>query len=215
MMPTRYEPANSHASRSRAQTLLLAAGLGGVPFTLAFVVLGAMAHNYRSLRDTISALEFTNLAVAQRFNFFAFGLLLISFAFGLSRELVGGRGARLIPLFQFLTGLAVIGDAVFIYEPLHLVCDLVAFNSSLLVLFLFAWRFRGDARWRGWTTYSMLTALLMMGFLAAFGLQLHLGGPAGLMEKLASVTRTLWSVLLVRKLFAEPRGALRANANAA
>jgi hypothetical protein len=44
-----------------------------------------------------------------------------------------------------------------------LVCDLIAFNSSLVVLFLFAWRFSGDSRWKGSTAYSILTALLMIG----------------------------------------------------
>jgi hypothetical protein len=82
-----------------------------------------------------------------------------------------------------------------------LACDLITFNSALLVLFLFAWRFYGDARWKGWTAHSILTALLMMAFLAAFGVANHLGGPAGAFEKLASLTRTSWSAVLVTKLY--------------
>jgi hypothetical protein len=49
---------------------------------------------------------------------------------------------------------------------------------------------------------STLTALLMMAFLTAFGVAHHVGGPAGLFEKLASLTRTSWSVLLVQQLYA-------------
>lgn len=82
-----------------------------------------------------------------------------------------------------------------------MVCDLIAFNSALLVLFFFAWRFSGDPRWQGWATSSILTALLMMAFLTAFGFANHMGGPAGAFEKLASLTRTLWSAVLVAKLF--------------
>jgi hypothetical protein len=82
-----------------------------------------------------------------------------------------------------------------------LVCDLIAFNSSLLVLFLFAWRFSGNSRWKGWTAYSILTALLMMAFLTAFGVANHLGGPAGAYEKLATLARPSWSVLLVGRLY--------------
>jgi hypothetical protein len=48
------------------------------------------------------------------------------------------------------------GDAIFIHEPLHTVCDFIAFNSALLVLFLFSWRVSGDNRWKGWTAYSIL-----------------------------------------------------------
>ena len=71
-----------------------------------------------------------------------------------------------------------------------------------MVLLLFAWRFAGDSRWKGWTALSILTALLMMAFLTAFGVAQHLGGPAGLFEKFASFTRTSWSVLLVQRLYA-------------
>ena len=194
-------PRTTGVNRSKLQTALLAAGFGGVLFVVTFLVLGAIAPGYDTLRETISSLEFTGLGVAQRINFFVFGLLLMAFALALRRELGSGRGAVLIPTFQFLSGIGVAGDAIFIHEPLHLVCDLIVFNSALMVLFLFAWRFSGDTRWKGWTAYSILTALLMMAFLTAFGLANHFGGPAGAFEKLASLTRTSWSVLLVGKLY--------------
>jgi hypothetical protein len=186
--------------RTYAHKLGLAAGFGGVLFISAFVIFGAIAPGYDGLHDTISALELTTLSAAQRANFFIFGLLLCFFAVGLRRELLPGRGALLIPLFQFLSALGVIGDAIFIYEPMHLVCDLIAFNSALIFLFLFAWRFRQEPEWKGWIAYSIVTALAMMGFLAAFGLANHFGGPAGLLEKLATCTRTLWSALFTARL---------------
>ena len=192
-------------ARSRTQTFLLAAGFGGVLFIVAYVILGALAPNYDPVRQTISALEFTALSVAQRINFFIFGVLLCLFAVGLRGELDHGKGAMLIPFFQLLSGLGVIGDALFIHEPLHLVCDLITFNSALLVLFLFAWRFRGDSRWTGWAAYSIITAVLMMAFLTAFGFANHAGGPAGAMEKLATVWRSLWSALLTARLLAGAR----------
>jgi hypothetical protein len=91
------------------------------------------------------------------------------------------------------------------HDPLHLVCDLIAFNSSLVVLFLFAWRFWNDIHWKRWSVYSIANALLMMAFLTAFGFANHVGGPAGAMEKLATATRTLWSALLTAKLLAGAR----------
>jgi len=187
--------------RSGLQTALLASGFGGLLFILIFLLLGAVTPGYNLLHDTISALEFTPFALAQRINFLVFGLLLMVFALALRQELRAGRGAALIPTFQMLSGLGVAGAGIFIYEPMHLVCDLIAFNSALLVLFFFAWRFSGDPRWQGWATSSILTALLMMAFLTAFGFANHMGGPAGAFEKLASLTRTLWSAVLVAKLF--------------
>jgi hypothetical protein len=187
-------------ARPLAQTLLLVSGFGGLLFLAAFLVLGSVAHPYDPMRQTISDLEFTSLGFAQRINFSMFGLLLIVFAFALRKELYPGRGARLIPLFQFLSGIAVIGDGLFIHNPLHLVFDLITFNSALLVPFLFAWRCWPHADWKPWAFYSIATSLLMMLLLTAFGLANHHSGPAGLMEKLATVPRTLWSVLLTLKL---------------
>src|ERR1700730_9198045 len=100
--------------RSKLQTALLATGFAGVLFVLTFVLLGALAPGYDALRETISALEFTSLSFAQRINFFVFGLLLMLFAVALRRELGAGRGAVLIPTFQFLSGIGVVGDAIFI-----------------------------------------------------------------------------------------------------
>lgn len=188
-------------ARSLSQTILLASGFSGLLFIAVFLLLGVFAHPYNPVHDTISALEFTSLGMGQRLNFIVFGILLIAFAWALRTELHHGRGARLIPLLQFISGIAVIGDGLFINNPLHLICDLIAFNLTLLILFLFAWRFWPDIRWKPWAYYSIATALLMMAFLTAFGLNNHPGGgSAGVMEKLATVTRTLWSVLLTLKL---------------
>jgi hypothetical protein len=119
-----------HAPRSTTQTLLITGGLGGVLFVVTFMVLGALARDYNPFRETISALEFTPFSMAQRINFLVFGLLLGAFAIGLRRELDHGRGARLIPAFQLLSGIGVIGDGLFIHEPLHLLFDLIAFNAT-------------------------------------------------------------------------------------
>lgn len=189
------------SGRPTSQSVLLSSGLGGLAFVLTFLVLGMMAPGYDARRETISALEFTTLGLGQRVNFIASGLLFAAFGAALRRQLVRGRGSVAIPTFQVLSGVGVIGAGIFVHEPLHLVSDLIAFNSSLLVLFLSAWRFSGDMRWKGWAAYSTITGLLMMALLTGFGLANHFGGPAGAFEKLASLTRALWSALLVRRLY--------------
>jgi hypothetical protein len=186
--------------QSRSVPLLLT-GFGGLLFIAAFTTLGLLAPSYHPLRATISELELTQLAWAQQANFFVFGVLLCLFARALHRELQGGRGGRAIPFFQGLSGLGVMGDGFFLWPATaHMVCAFIAFNAALCVLFLFAWRVWHDVRWRGWATGSILTAVAMMGFLFSFGMLNHLGGPAGLMEKMATVVRTLWSVALVSRL---------------
>jgi hypothetical membrane protein len=188
-----------------ARVLLAAGAIGGPIFIAVFLVLGFLAPGYQFQRGTISGLELVGNGWIQQANFIAFGLFMAAFALGLRRELKRGRAAVLIPFLQLLSAEAVVGDGIFVHEPLHMVCDLVAFNSTLAMLALVAWRFWGDPRWRGWAAYSIATAVVMMGFLAAFGFANGHGGPAGAFEKLAVATRTTWSVLLVRRLLVAGR----------
>lgn len=150
--------------------------------------------------DTISGFELAAIGRLQRADFIAFAVLLVCFAFGLRAKLQTGRASSLIPAFQFMAALGVIGDGIFICEPMHMVCDLIAVNSTLLVLSPFTWRFWGDPRWKGWSAYSIVTAVLMMGFLTAFGIANVHDGRASAFEKLAVATRTTWSVLFVRRM---------------
>lgn len=180
---------------------LLLTGYGGLLFIAVFTTLGYVAHPYHALKDAISTLEVTQYGPVQQANFVLFGVLLCLFAWALRRELQSGWGALAIPLFQIVAGLGVIGDGFFLWPTaLHMVCALIAFNAALCVLFCFAWRVRHDIRWRGWATFSSLTAVATMAFLFCFGMMNNVGGPAGLMEKMATVVRTVWSVALVTRL---------------
>lgn len=186
--------------QSRSVPLLLT-GYAGLLFIAVFTTLGILTPAYHPLRETISELEVTQLAWAQQANFVVFGVFLCLFAWALHRELQGGRGGQAIPFFQALSGFGVIGDGFFLWpKAAHMIFALIAFNAALCVLFLFAWRVRRDVRWRGWAAGSILTAMAMMGFLFSFGMFNHHGGPAGLMEKMATVVRTLWSVALASRL---------------
>ena len=198
---------DSEKVRAHSTTLMLLAGYGGILFIATYLFLGFVTPGYNSLRDTISSLELTPYGLAQQINFFVVGTLNCVFALGLRREMREGFGRVLIPAIQFLAGLGVIGDAIFIHGMPHLTCDLITFNSALCVLFLFAWRFRRDPNWRGWTAYSIFTAIAMMAFLFGFGMANHLGGPAGLLEKTATILRTIWSILFVSRLLLDNRSA--------
>ena len=92
--------------RPRITTVLLVAGCGGVLFIATYIVLGFLTPGYNSLRSTISALELTPFKLAQQINFLVFGVLLCIFALGLRREVLQGFRSVLIPLIQFLDGLA-------------------------------------------------------------------------------------------------------------
>jgi hypothetical membrane protein len=193
--------ATTRLTRTPTQTvLLLIGGSAGAIFFTVFSLLGAFSPSYDSTRQTISSLEFVPLGYVQQVNFVVFGLLQIAFAYALRMELRGGKGAVAIPAFQVVCAGGVIGDGFFTHDPAHLTFDLIAFNSTLIVLFLFGWRFWGDRRWRGWPFYSFATAIGMMVCLTAFGMVSQRGGPAGLFERMAVALRMLWSIAFVSRL---------------
>ena len=187
--------------RSGLKSLFLMCGLtGGAIFFITYSVFGLETPNYNMFRETISSLELVRHGWIQQVNFIFFGILNIGFAIALAEALEQNWYARVIVFLQALSGIALIGDGFFIYEPMHLVCDLVTFNSSLLVLFLFTRPFSRNPSWRGWIVYSILTAITMMLFLTAFGIANKNHGLAGLYERLAVLPRSIWSIILAGKL---------------
>jgi len=196
-----YCYSSMHRARPISQVLLLSCGLlGGLLFVLTYSLLGAFTPGYNWLYETISSLELFRQDALQQANFIVFGILNLCFAFALHRELRPGVSAKAIVLFQALTGIGLVGDGIFIHEPLHLVCDLVTFNSSLLTLLFFTPQFYKNPQWKGWVAYTIFTVLAMMGFLTAFGVADHRHSFAGLFERLALFPRTVWSVVFVWRL---------------
>lgn len=187
--------------RSLAQRLLLLASpVGAVLFIGTFLIDGALQPAYDGARQTISDLELVGPGWVQQSNFIVFGLLIGCFAIGMRRELVRGPVATWFPLLQGVVALGLVGSGIFIHDPTHTIASLFALVPAVIGFLVIAGRFAGDPRWRGWMAYSIVSALLMMAFLAAFGTALGQGGSAGLFEKLAVVVRSVWSILFVGRL---------------
>lgn len=184
-----------------SQVLLLSCGIAGsLVFITTYLLFGFTTPHFDTLRNTISSLELVKNGWLQRANFILFGIFIIFFTIGLSKELIKSYNAILIIIFQFCVALGLIGDGIFVYEPMHTTCDIITFNSGLLVMLLFTWQFYKSSDWKGWIVYSIFSALLMMAFLAAFGIANKNHGLAGLYERLAVLPRSIWSILLISKL---------------
>lgn len=191
---------NMPTKKPLSQVVLLCCGFAGVLFIVIYTVFGLFTPGFNAFRDTISRLELVKNGWVQQGNFILHGVLTILFTIGLSKELIKSTNAKFIVLFQLLIGIGLIGDGLFIYEPLHTSCDIIVFNSAMIVLFLFAWQFYKTKSWKGWIVYSLVAAFLMMAFLAAFGVANAYHGWSGLFERLAVLPRTLWSIVLIIKL---------------
>jgi len=189
------------SKKSFSQVFLLSCGIAGsLIFIISYLFLGFSTPHFDTLRDTISSLELIKNGWLQQANFILYGIFIGCFTLALSKELKKGLNGTLILLFQALIAIGLIGDGLFIYEPMHMVCDLITFNSGLIVLFLFTGQFYKNPNWQGWVAYSIITAFLMMALLAAFGIANKNHGLAGLYERLAFLPRSLWSILLISML---------------
>jgi Protein of unknown function (DUF998) len=201
--------------------LLLTCGVvGPVLFNGAYLVEGATRPGYEAWRQAVSALSLGDGGWMQITNFIVFGLLIGCFAAGLRAALVPGVGATWAPLLQGLVALGLVVAGVFVQDPtpgyppgalvttpsvhglVHLFATILTLTARAAWCFVMARRFAREPLWRGWATYSIATGILMMVFLAAFGMAMADSGPAGLFERLALIVTSLLTALLAVRLLA-------------
>ncbi len=192
---------NIAGKRNPLQVLLLILSLtGSILFILIYLILGISTPGYHLLYNTISSLELTKFGWVQQANFILFGIFSSCFSVALINELKPGINAFLVILFQSVTAIGLIGDGIFIHEPMHMIFDIITFNSVALVLIFMAGQFYKNTGWKGWSLYSIITAILMMVLLSAFGYANSHNGAAGLYERMAFLPRTAWSIVFITTL---------------
>jgi hypothetical protein len=159
-----------------------AAGFAVVVVFLTFTQLGFMVElGWKPLGTSDvpwpSGLALGPLGWLQVLNFAFFGLTLIVFALGLNRGVApSGRLPWAGPAFLMVAGVALV-LAAFKADPhtmqgsqtwhgaIHLLAFLLLVLSFLLALFFWRRRLSRDPRWRGYATYTLITALLYIALL--------------------------------------------------
>jgi Protein of unknown function (DUF998) len=207
---------------SRAHWSLLIAGLGGaVAFNAVYLIDGALRHGYDSFSQPVSALSLGPGGAVQVVNFIAFGILGCVTAFAWRPTLAGGIGAVWYPRLALLAGLGMICSGIFTLDPgngyppgavvpahasvhaqVHNVASYISLTATVAGLIILARRFFREPDWRGWAPAALAAAVLMMIFLAMFGILIAHGGPGGIFEKLASLTPTVFGIALTCRLIA-------------
>jgi Protein of unknown function (DUF998) len=202
-------------------SLLIAGTAGAVAFNATYLIDGALRHGYDSLSQPVSALSLGPGGAVQVINFIAFGILGCLTAFAWRPTLAGGLGAVWYPRLAVLAGLAMICTGVFALDPgkgyppgipapaypsahaqVHNVASYISLTVTVAGLLILARRFAREPQWRGWAPAALAAAVLMMVFLAVFGVLIAHDGPGGIFEKLASLTPTLFGVALTGRLIA-------------
>jgi len=188
--------------RSNLQTVLLWSGVtGGVLFSAVYFCFGVISPNYFMIHESISRLQLQPYGWIQSLNYIISGLFICTFAIALRKELAGGFGSMLIPFFHFLTGAGSIILGVCLNHQVQLYTGEVIFLSLITGLLLFTRRFLANPQWRGWTTYTILTVLLMIVLCILFMYSVaHQGRLTGVFERLIVITRLVWIFFFTSRL---------------
>jgi hypothetical protein len=190
-----------------------------VLFTATYLIAGARRPGYDAWRQPISALSLGPGGLVQVANFIVFGLFIAGFAVGLRVALAPGIGATWGPLLQGVVALSLIVAGIFVQDPghgyplgapsttpptihamIHLAATFVSLTAHMIWCFVMASRFARETHWRGWATYAIVTGILMLLFLNAFGQAMANNGPAGLFERLTIMVTSLLTILLAMRL---------------
>jgi hypothetical protein len=190
-----------------------------VAFNATYVIDGLARSGYDSVLQPISALSLGPGGWVQSANFIVFGLVGCAAAFAWRSTLACGFGAVWYPRLRLLAGLAMICAGIFSQDPadgypvgvaapvtpsthavIHNLVSFLSLTTTIAAVVVLALRFAREPSWRAWSPAALTAAVLMMGFLAAFGALISHGGPGGVFEKLASATPTLLSAAVITRL---------------
>lgn len=205
----------SRLSDATATRLLLTGGtIAGPLFIVASLAQAFTRPGFDIRRMAISMLTLGDLGWAQRVNFVVCGLLVLACAVGLRRALGGATSGPLLfagygfglvlaglftpdPALGFPAG-APAGnpDTYSWHAMIHTVAFFVAFISLIAACLVLARRFG-----RGWTVYSVATALLPIPLIA---LSMATGGSGVPLVVMGAITST-WVAVLPARLRARVR----------
>ncbi len=191
----------------RTLLLWLTFGVAGIAlFPIIYLLEGATRPGYDAWGQTISALSLGPEGWIQRLNFALCGVSVLWSAFVFRKMLTGGACATVYPIIRGIEGLGLVAIALFTQDPFHTVCLVVIVNAMTIGLFVIARRFWRSPNWRGWVAFSVACGLLPMVLMPFFGVALYshsvFSGSAGLFERLATNADTIWSLVLLARLWA-------------
>ncbi len=131
------------------------------------------AGEYDTVEQGISALAIGRFGALMDAAFFVFAIGSFALSFGLYRSVDAALAA---PLLLAVTSVLWFLLGVFHTGPggsesfIHGIVALTSFVLILVVMFLFAGRFRGDARWRSFALPTLVWAIVAVGALFAIPL---------------------------------------------
>jgi hypothetical protein len=223
-----------HSKRALDRVVHGIAGVGPLVFLAVATVEGFLRAGYDPIAQPISALALGPRGWIQEVNFFLLAASLLSFAVVLRLSLRQGAASVAVPGVFVLMTIGVTLAAIFPMDApgasptvtgrLHDVAGFLVFPWMPPVLLLAARRFRRDARWRPYLTYTLATGFFCLAMMVFFLLFVRPpSAPPGLASEFRGLTQRVlllpfftWIALVARRAYREPIDtAVTVNANEA
>lgn len=191
---------------SRRLLLWLTYGTAGIAlFAIIYLLEGVTRPGYNPWRQTISSLVDGPTGWIQHLNFVLCGVSVLWSAFVFRKIIIGGVCATWYPILRVIEGVGLVAIAIFSLDPMHTFLQVVIVQAMSIGLFVIARRFWGNPNWRGWVAFSVICGFVPWIFMPIFGVALNahsaLNGYAGIFERLGVSADTVWSLVLVARLW--------------
>jgi len=187
-------PSAAWASRRAAGIAIVLLAI--FPVTVIALNLIQLGH-YHALSDAVSLLALGTAGAAMNAAFFTLGTGIALVAWMLRRSV---RNAAAGPALLSLAAVAAFASGVFHTNAngtpatpesnIHMAAGITVFLTMVAAMYVFAWRFRRDPRWRGFATPTLLWALA--GTVTFFLIPLAGDPRFGLAQRLHIATWLSW-----------------------
>jgi hypothetical protein len=200
-----------------ARLLVVVATVGPLLFYAVATIEGLVRTGYDPIAQPISALALGPRGWIQQVNFALLAISLAAFAVILRTRLRGGNASSVGPaIFGLMTFGIMLAGAFTMDAPgapqtnagrLHSLAGFFFFPWMPVVLLLLARRFRRDARFRPYFTYTLTTALFCLATMIYFfasvgvpGVSSRLAGHAGLVQRLQLLPFLTWMAIFAGRI---------------
>ncbi|CAN5427106.1 hypothetical protein BH09BAC6_BH09BAC6_04050 [soil metagenome] len=190
-----------NSSRTYQHRIQLYFGIvGTLIFWITYFIFSLASFGYDYIRQPINELQWLPNGWIQPANFILFGLFTCLFSAGLRKELISGKGYTLLPLLHWVFGLSLIACGLLSKGQFSNIIKPALFLSLIFSLLLFAYRFAGDTRWKGWAVVTVVCAGLIFIFLILIFLNGGTGRYAGFFDRAIYFTRAIWYIVFIMRL---------------
>ena len=187
--------------------LALGGAAGPVLFASVVLLCAGLRPDYSHSMQVMSALGETGGPTALLMNAMGFvptGLLIMGFAFSLSRLVPRTALATAGALFLGLFGAGIVGAGVFSCDLgcprvgtsreafLHIVASVIAFGSGIMASAIWGLAFRSIPAWRPLSIFSLISALSSTGLILAFNATVVSNSFPGFWQRLFLGSLYLW-----------------------